>query len=113
MIVAIVIAVMASLYIARDNLISGCIRTSDFKNTEALAWETAASQRQADADNATGADKEKLESTALSYRNTAFDIRLTIPVAKDPELSTPRGALKSDRAQGCREAFPPPIPFVD
>lgn len=100
---AIVISIVASLYLQRDNLIAGCIRNSSFKNTEALAWEQASSAREKDGD----------KETALVYRNTAYDIRLTIPVPKEKEYDLPRGLIEADREQGCAEAHPPPIPFVE
>ncbi len=100
-IVAVLIASVLTTYVARDNLIAGCKRTSAFKNTEASAWEEAARARTKDGDL----------NTALFYRNTAFDIRLTIPISDD--YTGLRGQLASDRAKGCEESFPNPIPFVE
>jgi len=100
--VAVAVAVLISIYIQRDNLIAGCQRTSEFKVTEARAWEPASRQRRADGDIA----------TAQVYALTARDIRATIPVAPR-DRAVPRGEIAKNRLGGCRNAFPPPIPHVE
>lgn len=102
---AVAIGVVLSSYIVRDNLVSDCVRESVFKNIEASAWEQAAIQRREDGD----------KDTALFYKNTAYDIRLTIPISDDwnPEDGVLRGQLSEDRKVGCELAFPLPIPFVE
>jgi hypothetical protein len=99
--VAVGVSWLMTSYTARDNLVAGCIRNSEFKNQVAGAWERASAQRQEDGDADTG----------LFYKNTAYSIRLTIPVSNN--YVGLRGQVMDDRRKGCKDSFPAPIPFIE
>lgn len=101
-IVAVSITLFIGNYISRDNLVDGCLRGSEFKNVNALAWEEASRARRSDGDT----------ETAQFYDSVAESIRKTIPVSED-NVSLLRGATKAERAEGCDSAYPPLLPFVE
>lgn len=101
---AVVLATLISNYTQRDNLIASCIRNGDSKIIDARFMESAEKARAEAGD----------PGVAEEYRVDAIDKRATIPMPDgwvgSPEI---RGDSRKDRTEGCKDAFPAPIPWIE
>jgi len=114
-IVAIIIAVVITVYVVRDNQLIQCEANGSFKNTEAIAWAS-----QAEADRKISNDpfqskitREARRQAASEHKNTERDIRKTIPAPSNKSKGDIRGMNSIDRKNGCKEVYPAPIPFIE
>lgn len=100
---AVALAVFIGLYLQRDSLVAGCIRTGERAVLIAEFMEDAAKARRADGKLAL-ADK---------YKAKAAKMRATVPMPEGWEGDAhERGNSLQDRMSGCEEAYPPPLRYV-
>jgi len=102
--IAVTVAVLISTYSSRDNLIAGCVRNGDSKIIDAQFIHEAAIARTAAGDI----------KVALRYRQLEIQKRATIPMPSGwvgrPET---RGDFRPERVEGCKDAFPAPLSWVE
>lgn len=89
-IAATALAVLIAGYQTRDNTIAGCIRNGESKVIDARYF-------------------AKTGNIDLSDQKRAT---IPMPHGWHGDAST-RGDKAADRAEGCRDAFPPPIPWIE
>lgn len=103
-IVGVALATIISVYIQRDNLIEGCLRGGDRSLIEADFYEQAAGIRKKDGDH----------KVAKKYHRDSIRMRATIPMPSGWNgVAKTRGENKQERFEGCQDAFPAPIPWVE
>ena len=103
-IVAVAVAVLIGVYVQRDNQIAACDRNSVSKYIDAQFINEAMIARRAAGDAA----------VARRYAQLEREKRATIPMPHDwGGLPADRGSSPRDRREGCRDAFPPPIPWIE
>jgi len=103
-IAAVVVSVLISAYIQRDNQIAACERNSISKYIDAQFINEAMLARRAAGDQA----------VAVRYAQLERAKRATIPMPDGwAGLPGDRGNSATDRREGCKDAFPPPIPWIE
>jgi hypothetical protein len=100
-------AVLVTLIIVgatvRDTAVTGCYRAATVHDAEADNWEVASKIRAKDGDNV----------VARRYYMNALEIRAQIFMPRDwiGKLNQ-RGRSRHLREVGCRQAYPPLLPFI-
>ena len=114
-VVGVALATMISVYIQRDNLIEGCLRAGDRAMIDVRFYDTAATKNERVAEESDSFEERDANMDAsVEYRVYAQQKRATIPMPEDwngdPQK---RGDNREERVQGCNDAFPAPIPFIE
>lgn len=111
------IAIVTSLFAAdrrRLDSIEGCVRDGDSNIIDIKFFESAAKKNRLVASTETGESRAAQLKAAGEYERYAIEKRLTLPMPDGATvLLRYRGNSARMRREGCRDAYPPLLPFIE